>query len=65
MRAAEQVPLGYTLAWESVFRRGAAALTGRRDAVPYTNKPAAAERPPLFFYTIFDKKVFVDVLYVV
>ena len=25
-----------TLAWESVSQRGAAALTGRRDAVPYT-----------------------------
>ena len=46
VRAAKQAPLGYTLAWESVFRCGAAALTGRRDAVPYANKPAAAERPP-------------------
>ena len=31
-----------TLAWESVLQRGAAALTGRRDAVPYGrfNAPA-------------------------
>ena len=56
MRAAEQVPLGYTLAWESVFRRGAAVLTGRRDAVPYANKPAAAFRPPLFFTPFLTKK---------
>ena len=26
-----------TLAWESVSQRGAAALTGRRDAVPYNH----------------------------
>ena len=26
-----------TLAWESVSQRGTAALTGRRDAVPYNH----------------------------
>ena len=28
-------PVTVSLAWESVSQRGTAALTGRRDAVPY------------------------------
>ena len=42
VRAAKQVPLGYTLAWESVSQRGAAALMGRlgRRPLRVDNAPA-------------------------
>ena len=30
-------PVTVSLAWESVSQRGTAALTGRRDAVPYNH----------------------------
>ncbi len=42
-------PVTVSLAWESVSQRGAAALTGRRDAVPYGrfNAPAPCHSEPV------------------